>query len=180
MNKSIHTICCMLILLMVERLHRRIPSCILILPRPSHHRNLRLRRRRPVNPKEAYTILNHVLMPAAVEQRRQSHRLAGPIQRAGQVETLRSTHHRRPELVALRQLVVDHSDGAEHELLKGHSRRELAGGDEGLVAVFAVEDAVVGAVLEEQVVALGGAVQAGEVREVVVVVDDVFEVVVVE
>ena len=63
--------------------------------------------------------------------------------------------------MAFGQLVIDHCDGSEHELLKGDSRRELAGSDEGLVAVIGVENAVVGAVLKEQVVALGGAVEAG-------------------
>ena len=82
--------------------------------------------------------------------------------------------------MAFGQLVVDHGNGAEHELLKGDSRWELAGSDKGLAVFIAVEDAVVGAVLEEQVVPLGGAVEAGKEREVVVVVDDVFKVVVVE
>ena len=83
--------------------------------------------------------------------------------------------------MAFGQLVVNHGDGAEHELLKSNSRRELASGDEGLVIVFiTAEDTIVGAILEEQVVALCDAIEAGEEREVVVVIDDVLEVVVVE
>lgn len=83
--------------------------------------------------------------------------------------------------MAFGQLVVNHRDRAEHELLKGDPRRELASGDKGLVIVFVtVEDAIVGAVLEEQVVALSGAVEANKEREVVVVVDDVLEVVIIE
>ncbi|KAF7820465.1 Retrovirus-related Pol polyprotein from transposon TNT 1-94 [Senna tora] len=151
-----------------KRLKHRIPLRILILPGAAHHRHLRPHRRHtPVNPEEAYSVIHPVMLPfaAAVQHHRHHDRLARAVQRARQVHPLRLPDHRGLELVPLRELVVDHRHGPEHELLDGQPGGEVAGGEEGLVA--AAGDGVARGGVPEHRAGLGR-VEAHELGEVVV------------
>lgn len=96
LHNGIHTVRCVLVLLM-KALNRRIPISVLILPGTADHRNVRHQRRRAVDPKQADGVLHVVL---AVHQHRERHGVAVPVQRARQVESLSLSQNGGPELVS--------------------------------------------------------------------------------
>lgn len=116
MRNGFDPISCVLIL-MRQSFNGGIPFRILVFPSPSNNGDVGYRRRRSVNSEEADGVVELMFM-AAVERRRQHHRVAAAVGGAGDVNPLSSSQNSGPQLVPLRQLVVDDGDGAEHQLLQ--------------------------------------------------------------
>lgn len=145
------------------------PFSILILPSPTNNGDVRDLRRRPMHSEEAHRIIYLPMLRAAVEHRCQHQRVAASVARARQIEPLRSAQHGGPQLVPLRDLVVHHRHGPEHQLLHRQPRWELPRRHERLAA--AAGDDAVAVALDDGVGRR--AVEAHEERDVVVVDDAV-------